>query len=136
MILPIKRGNVTMRDVSRVPVAIKWRLAAVMADREIDNQKLHILTGLHLGTISKLRNKKPSRLDTQTLDILCKALRCEPGDLLRYMPDNEGDQELNTDQRRVDQLKQEEKSTDDTSLSRSQRDRSFMSVISEGLESA
>ena len=107
-----------------------------MADREIDNQKLHILTGLHLGTISKLRNKKPSRLDTQTLDILCKALKCEPGDLLRYMPDKEGDQELNTGQGKVDHLKPEEKSTDDTSLSRSQRSRSFMSVIPEVPESA
>lgn len=60
-----------------------------MADREIDNQRLHELTGLHLGTISKLRNKKPSRLDTNTLDILCKALNCEPGDLLRFVPDED-----------------------------------------------
>ena len=87
-----------MRNVFRVPVAIKWRLAAVMADREIDNQKLHDLTGLHPGTISKLRNKKPARLDTQTLDMLCKALRCEPGDLLRFVPDEGGDREANTEQ--------------------------------------
>ncbi|MGR3279397.1 helix-turn-helix domain-containing protein [Acaryochloris marina NIES-2412] len=62
----------------------------MMADREIDNRQLHELTGLHLGTISKLRNKKPARLDTQTLDSLCKALNCEPGDLLRFIPDDEG----------------------------------------------
>lgn len=78
-----------MKSILGIPVAIKWRLAAVMADRDIDNQKLHQLTGLHLGTISKLRNKKPARLDTQTLDLLCKALKCEPGDLLRYLPDEE-----------------------------------------------
>lgn len=79
-----------MKHICKVPVAIKWRLAAVMADREIDNRQLHELTGLHLGTISKLRNKKPARLDTQTLDSLCKALNCEPGDLLRFIPDDEG----------------------------------------------
>lgn len=66
-------------------MAIKWRLKAVMADREIDNQKLHELTGLHLGTIAKLRNNIPSRLETETLDKLCQALNCQPGDLLRYV---------------------------------------------------
>lgn len=73
----------------RISVAIKWRLAAVMADREIDNQRLHQLTGLHLGTISKLRNHPPARLDLKTLDLLCKALKCQPEELLRYLPDEE-----------------------------------------------
>lgn len=67
-------------------MAIKWRLNAVMADREIDNQQLHKLTGLHIGTISKLRNNAPSRVDTKTLNLLCAALRCQPGDLLIYTP--------------------------------------------------
>ena len=83
-----KRGNLAVNQISKVSVGIKWRLAAVMADRDIDNQKLHELTGLHLGTISKLRNHKPARLDTQTLDSLCKALRCEPGDLLKFIPES------------------------------------------------
>lgn len=69
------------------PMTIKWRLSAVMADREIDNQKLHELTGLHLGTISKLRNNAPARVDTKTLDMLCVALDCQPGELLVYVPD-------------------------------------------------
>ncbi|HEY9877060.1 MAG TPA: helix-turn-helix transcriptional regulator [Leptolyngbyaceae cyanobacterium] len=68
-------------------MTIKWRLAAVMADREIDNQQLQSLTGLHAGTISKLRNNPPKRIDTETLDTLCKALNCEPGELLRYVAD-------------------------------------------------
>lgn len=44
-------------------MVIKWRLAAVMADREVDNQRLQELTGLHRGTISKLKNNLPARLD-------------------------------------------------------------------------
>lgn len=71
------------------PMAIKWRLSAVMADREIDNQRLHELTGLHLGTISKLRNKPPGRLDMDTLNLLCRALNCQPGELLRHIPDDD-----------------------------------------------
>ena len=68
-------------------MAIKWRLSAVMADREIDNQALHLLTGLHPGTISKLRNNPPSRIDVVTLNLLCTALDCQPGELLRFLPD-------------------------------------------------
>ena len=67
-------------------MAIKWRLSAVMADREIDNEKLHELTGLHPGTISKLRNNPPKRIDVETLNLLCIALKCVPGELLRYAP--------------------------------------------------
>lgn len=70
-------------------MAIKWRLVAVMADREVDNQKLHELTGLHMGTISKLRNNPPARVDLKTLEMLCKALQCQPGELLRYTPEEE-----------------------------------------------
>lgn len=69
-------------------MAIKWRLSAVMADREIDNQALHQLTGLHPGTISKLRNNPPSRIDVITLNLLCSALNCQPGELLSFIPDS------------------------------------------------
>lgn len=66
---------------------IKWRLKVIMAEKEIDNHQLHKLTGLHLGTISKLRNNPPARIETDTLNRLCNALQCQPGDLLRYVPD-------------------------------------------------
>ena len=75
-----------MSDLLAFPMAIKWRLTAVMADREVSNEKLQELTGFHAGTISKLRNNPPKRVDIDTLDKLCQALSCEPGDLLRYMP--------------------------------------------------
>jgi putative transcriptional regulator len=78
-----------VKSILTSQMAIKWRLIAVMADQEVDNQELHELTGLHLGTIAKLRNNPPSRIDTDTLNKLCMALRCQPGDLLRYVPDSE-----------------------------------------------
>lgn len=69
------------------PMTIKWRLTAVMADREIDNDRLQELTGFHPGTISKLRNNPPKRIDVETLNKLCSALNCSPGDLLKYIKD-------------------------------------------------
>ncbi len=125
-----------MRNVLKVSVAIKWRLAAVMADREIDNQRLHELTGLHLGTISKLRNKKPSRLDTNTLDILCKALKCEPGDLLRFMPDEHDEQADNTKYVPNSEIRQGKKLTEGNLPPNRQHPRSFLIVVPEVPESA
>lgn len=68
---------------------IKWRLAVLMADREFDHKDLAELTGLHPVTVSRLKNMRtmPRRLDSDTLTKLCKALDCQPGDLLRYLPD-------------------------------------------------
>ena len=67
-------------------MSIKWRLAVVMADREIDYKQLAELTGMHPGTISKLKNNLPDRLEMTTLEKLCQALKCQPGELLRHIP--------------------------------------------------
>ncbi len=70
---------------------IKWRLAAVMADRELDYKQVAERAGLHPVTVNKLKNsyEMPPRLDRETLEKLCKVLSCQPGDLLRYVPDAE-----------------------------------------------
>ena len=68
-------------------MTIKWRLKAVMADRDVNNKQLHLLTGLHLGTIAKLRNNRPDRIDMETLEKLCTALNCQPSELLIFIPD-------------------------------------------------
>lgn len=70
---------------------IKWRLAAIMADRELDYKQVAELAGMHPVTISKLKNtyEMPPRLDRETLEKLCRVLACQPGDLLRYVPDEE-----------------------------------------------
>lgn len=65
---------------------IKWNLAHVMIDKNIKTGDLAATTGLHPGTISKLKSLRemPKRLDRETLDKLCQALECHPGDLLKY----------------------------------------------------
>ncbi|MBR8835028.1 MAG: helix-turn-helix transcriptional regulator [Stigonema ocellatum SAG 48.90 = DSM 106950] len=59
-----------------------------MLEREIKTGKLAEITGLHPSTISKLKacREMPKRLDRETLELLCKALNCTPGDLLQYQP--------------------------------------------------
>lgn len=72
-------------------MAIQWRLAVMMAERNFNNKDLTKLTGFHAVTISKLKTTRimPSRLEYITLNKLCKALQCQPGDLLKYIPDEQ-----------------------------------------------
>jgi putative transcriptional regulator len=72
-------------------MVIKWRLAAVMADREMDYRQVAQAAGLHPVTVNKLKNsyEMPPRLDRSTLEKLCQVLNCQPSDLLRYIPDPE-----------------------------------------------
>ncbi|MEG4133073.1 helix-turn-helix transcriptional regulator [Microcoleus sp. Pol11C1] len=70
-------------------MAIKWRLAVLMADRELDYKELAQMTGLHPVTVSKHKNMRvmPSRLEHETLFKYCEALNCQPGDLLVFVPE-------------------------------------------------
>jgi putative transcriptional regulator len=72
---------------------IKWRLAALMADREIDYKELADLTGFNKVTVNRHKNKRtmPNRLEETTLIQYCKALKCQPGDLLVYIPNETKD---------------------------------------------
>ena len=68
---------------------IKWRLAVLMADREVNYKQLAALTGFHEKTVSKHKNLRvmPARLEDSTLFKYCQALNCQPGDLLVYVPE-------------------------------------------------
>lgn len=69
---------------------IKWRLAVLMADREVNYRELAEMTGLHPVTVSKHKNMRtmPSRLEHATLFAYCEALKCQPGDLLVFIPES------------------------------------------------
>lgn len=78
-----------MDAICKDTMPMKWRLPVLMADREVDYKELARVTGMHPGTVSKLKNNLPDRLELATLMKLCKALKCQPGDLLVYIPGEE-----------------------------------------------
>lgn len=43
--------------------------------------------GLHTSTVSKL--KKNERVNTDTINTICKLLNVQPGDIMEYVPDDE-----------------------------------------------
>ncbi|HEY9832492.1 MAG TPA: helix-turn-helix transcriptional regulator [Stenomitos sp.] len=64
---------------------IHWKLAVVMAERNITNKELALLIGMNPKSVSRLKvRRRLTRIDESTLNSLCKALKCQPGDLMIY----------------------------------------------------
>ncbi|MBD0311084.1 MAG: helix-turn-helix transcriptional regulator [Microcoleus sp. T1-bin1] len=60
-----------------------------MADRNISNKELAARVGMHPTSVSKIKTRRRlTRIDETTLDSLCKALNCQPGDLMVYEEEN------------------------------------------------
>jgi putative transcriptional regulator len=73
---------------------IEVRLAEMMGKRKVKTfGKLVSETGISRPCLRKLwyGNAKSIRFDA--LDALCKALKCQPGDLLVFIPDEEKDKD-------------------------------------------
>ncbi|MGB3263635.1 MAG: helix-turn-helix transcriptional regulator [Microcoleus sp.] len=67
---------------------IRWKLAVVMADRNISNKELAARIGMHPTSVSKIKTRRRlTRIDEATLSALCRALNCQPGDLMVYEED-------------------------------------------------
>ena len=68
-------------------MSIVLRLVRVMADRKISLNELSELVGVSNVNLSKLKTGKVSAVRFSTLNAICKALECQPGDILEYSED-------------------------------------------------
>ena len=59
----------------------------MMARRKKSLTELSAEVDLTLANLSILKNNKAKAIRFTTLDALCRALDCQPGDLLEYVPD-------------------------------------------------
>lgn len=69
-------------------IAIILRLDRVMADRKVTLKWLSKQVGVTNVNLSKIKTGKINAIRFSTLNALCKALKCQPGDLLEYCEDN------------------------------------------------
>jgi putative transcriptional regulator len=76
-------------SITLLNMPMKWRLAVVMAEKDMGVNDLAAITGLHRATISNLKNNLPSHIRMKTLQKICTALECQPGELLQWVPDND-----------------------------------------------
>lgn len=68
-------------------MAIILRLDRVMADRKMSLNELSEKVGITNVNLSKLKTGKASAIRFSTLNAICKALDCQPGDILEYDAD-------------------------------------------------
>lgn len=66
---------------------INVRLDYVLLDRRMKLKELAEATGLAVNNLSILKTNKTRAIRFSTLNRLCKALNCTPGDLIEYVPD-------------------------------------------------
>ncbi|MEP7278009.1 MAG: helix-turn-helix transcriptional regulator [Bacteroidota bacterium] len=69
-------------------MAIIVNLDVMMAKRKMSLNTLSDLVGITLSNLSILKQGKAKAIRFTTLEIICKALNCQPGDILEYQPEN------------------------------------------------
>ena len=70
---------------------IIFNLDVVMAMRKIGTGALAEKIDLTQANLSILKNNKAKAIRFSTLDALCRELKCQPGDILAWVPEEEGE---------------------------------------------
>lgn len=70
-------------------MSIRVNVDVMMARRKLSLTELSERVGITLANLSILKTGKAKAVRFETLDALCRALDCQPGDLLEYVPESE-----------------------------------------------
>ena len=68
-------------------MSIRINLDVMMARRKIGLTELSQEVDVTMANLSILKNNKARAVRFSTLNAICKALDCQPGDILEYVPD-------------------------------------------------
>ena len=71
-------------------MAIMVNLDVMMAKRKMSLNELAQRVDLTLANLPILKNNHAKAVRFTTLEAICKALDCQPGDILEYVPDDAG----------------------------------------------
>ena len=70
-------------------MAIRINLDVMMAKRKKGLTELAKEVDITLANLSILKNGKAKAVRLETLNAICKALQCQPGDILEYVEEEE-----------------------------------------------
>lgn len=70
-------------------MAIIVNIDVMLAIRKMSVTELSEKVGITMANISILKNGKAKAIKISTLNSICKALDCQPGDILQYVDDGE-----------------------------------------------
>lgn len=73
------------------------RLDRVLADRKMKLNDLASLVGITNVNLSYLKTGKVKAIRFSTLDAICKALKCQPGEILEYVEAEDEPTSINED---------------------------------------
>ena len=76
------------------PMSIIVNVDVMMARRKMSSQDLAERIGITQANLSILKTGKAKAIRFSTLDAICKALDCQPGDILEYKEDFPSEQQL------------------------------------------
>ncbi len=75
-------------------MAITVQLDDLLHDRRMTLTELADRLGMALANVSILKTGKARAIRFSTLDAICRELSCQPGDILRFEPDQAGKEEI------------------------------------------
>ena len=81
------RQYITLKYIEEAIMAIIINLDVMMAKRKKGLTELAGEIDITLANLSILKNNKAKAIRLSTLNEICKALECQPGDLLQYTED-------------------------------------------------
>ena len=70
---------------------IRINLDVMLAKRKMSLTELSERVGVTMANLSVLKTGKAKAVRFTTLDALCRALDCQPGDILEFVPDEEAE---------------------------------------------
>ena len=65
-------------------MVIKINIDVMLAKRKMSVTELSEKVGITMANLSILKNEKAKAIRFSTLEAICKALDCQPGDILEY----------------------------------------------------
>ena len=69
-------------------MAIIINIDVMLAKRKMSVTELSEKVGITMANLSILKNGKAKAVRFSTLEAICKALECQPGDILEYQPED------------------------------------------------
>ncbi|CAM3827707.1 helix-turn-helix domain-containing protein [Mesobacillus thioparans] len=70
-------------------MAIVINIDVMLAKKKMSVTELSDRVGITMANLSILKNGKAKAIRVSTLDAICKALECQPGDILEYQCDED-----------------------------------------------
>lgn len=76
-------------------MSIIINIDVMLAKRKMSVTELSERVGITMANISVLKNGKAKAIKISTLNSICKALDCQPGDILEYVEDGDDENDEN-----------------------------------------